>query len=276
MSSNHIGRCALCGKETELTYEHIPPRKAFNWFPAKTVNGEDYLKSNEEGRMPWDFSSLPYNNVQRGTGYYSLCKQCNSNTGTWFGDDYVNFVYGFHNFIVKLQPKSGMRIHVKEAVFRPLPVMKQILSMFCSLNHNSIDTPGIKMLRNFVLDKATNEFPKENFRLGMYLLASGIRRHVKFVVLGRVELSGFKYDVLSEIVTYPLGFILYLNPDQNLKMPCTDVTFFSDYKYDEECMINFDLPVCECNIMYPGDFRSKAEIFQCAKDSRIWNEQHEE
>lgn len=43
MSSKHIGICALCGKEKELTFEHLPPNKAFNFTPAKPVNGEDFF-----------------------------------------------------------------------------------------------------------------------------------------------------------------------------------------------------------------------------------------
>ena len=37
----HFGKCALCGKECELTFEHIPPRRAFNSTPARPVSGEE-------------------------------------------------------------------------------------------------------------------------------------------------------------------------------------------------------------------------------------------
>jgi SNF2 family DNA or RNA helicase len=39
----HWGKCALCGKECELTFEHIPPRAAFNSTPARPVSGVEVL-----------------------------------------------------------------------------------------------------------------------------------------------------------------------------------------------------------------------------------------
>ena len=34
------GHCALCGKCGELTFEHIPPKSAFNKTPVKPVTVE--------------------------------------------------------------------------------------------------------------------------------------------------------------------------------------------------------------------------------------------
>ena len=69
MSSKHIGICALCGKEKELTFEHLPPNKAFNFTPAKPVNGEDFIHaSDDKNRVPWDLSGLKYQNQQKGMG----------------------------------------------------------------------------------------------------------------------------------------------------------------------------------------------------------------
>lgn len=89
-----IGKCALCGRDCELTFEHIPPRKAFNWIPEKTISGEQLICSlTDSNRMPWDFSGLKYQNDQKGMGAYTLCQTCNNNTGTWYGDEYVDGDY---------------------------------------------------------------------------------------------------------------------------------------------------------------------------------------
>ncbi|MBP0967818.1 MAG: hypothetical protein J5722_09295, partial [Oscillospiraceae bacterium] len=51
----HHGRCALCGKECELTFEHIPPRAAYNSTPVKPVNGKDFFEVPDRAtRMPWE------------------------------------------------------------------------------------------------------------------------------------------------------------------------------------------------------------------------------
>lgn len=50
MGKRPRGKCALCRKECELTFEHIPPRTAFNSTPVKPVSGDKIIK--DDGRMP--------------------------------------------------------------------------------------------------------------------------------------------------------------------------------------------------------------------------------
>ena len=79
----HFGKCALCGKECNLSFEHIPPESAFNNSPAKPVSGDKLVE--DDDRMPWDTSGLKYEHQQRGMGKYSLCRDCNSFTGVYYG-----------------------------------------------------------------------------------------------------------------------------------------------------------------------------------------------
>ncbi len=91
---NHFGKCALCGKECELTFEHVPPRAAFNSTPTRPVSENEIFKEeviNDKERMPWDTEGLKYQNQQQGMGRYSLCHECNNNTGSWYGDAYITF-----------------------------------------------------------------------------------------------------------------------------------------------------------------------------------------
>lgn len=69
--SKHWGKCALCGKECELTFEHIPPRAAFNSTPARPVSGVEVLTEknlNDKERLPWDTTGLRYQNQQQRHG----------------------------------------------------------------------------------------------------------------------------------------------------------------------------------------------------------------
>ena len=75
MNAKHIGICALCGKEKELTFEHLPPNKAFNFTRAKPVNGEDFIHaSDDKNRVPWDLSGLKYQNQQKGMALFPCAK----------------------------------------------------------------------------------------------------------------------------------------------------------------------------------------------------------
>ena len=271
---NHFGKCALCGKECELTFEHIPPRKAFNWIPEKTYSGDQLINTVAEvNRNTWDFSGLKYNNDQKGSGAYSLCQSCNNLTGTWYGDDYVTFAKNFHYMMEKHKPNVGQSVYVK-AKLKPLPIIKQVSSMFCSINNFGGTDAPIQGLREFVLDKESNAFPKDNFRIGMYLFSGGIRRRCPYTVRCIMSSQGPVIETISEIATYPLGFILYSDPPENLRMPYTEITSFADFAYDEEYSLEMIVPVYECNIMFPGDFRSKAEIEQCTEESIKWEEDH--
>jgi hypothetical protein len=82
-----IGECCICGYIGELTFEHVPPRAAYNdrrvfeakmesllggeWIPGTAVTTGRYL--------------------QRGAGRHSLCGKCNNDTGAWYGTPYVDF-----------------------------------------------------------------------------------------------------------------------------------------------------------------------------------------
>lgn len=270
----HFGKCALCGKKCNLTFEHIPPRKAFNWTPEKTVSGDQLINCvADESRKPWDFSGLKYNNDQRGSGAYTLCPSCNNLTGTWYGDDYVTFAKIFHHVMEKENPTAGQTVYVKLKI-KPLHVIKQIASMFCSVNNFDGSNTKIQDLRNFVLSKSSNDFPKGKFRIGMYLFAGGMRRRCPYTVRCLSGPNGVVLEAVSEIATYPVGLILYFDPPEDLEMPCTDITCFSDFNFGEDCLIEMQIPVYECNIMFPGDFRTKAEIDQCIEENRKWEIEH--
>lgn len=59
--SKRVGKCHICQKETELTYEHIPPYKAFNWDSAKSIEGDEIMKLiTDDSRMPWEMEGLKY------------------------------------------------------------------------------------------------------------------------------------------------------------------------------------------------------------------------
>ena len=120
-----VGRCHICGVTATLTYEHIPPRKAFN--NTGVLLSEMHLDlPPEEDVNP---SKLWIH--QKGMGSYSLCQKCNNDTGGFYGTMFVDFC------------KKGMRI-LQASNYRPqliymmeilpLAVIKQIVSMFLSIN----------------------------------------------------------------------------------------------------------------------------------------------
>jgi hypothetical protein len=59
------GICHLCGREDRLSYEHVPPRAAFNSRPLVATALDELLGMS---------GNLPKGQIfQRGAGAYTLC-----------------------------------------------------------------------------------------------------------------------------------------------------------------------------------------------------------
>lgn len=48
MGKTKRGICCICGEEKELTYEHIPPKAAFNHFNLKLYDFYSYVTQNNK------------------------------------------------------------------------------------------------------------------------------------------------------------------------------------------------------------------------------------
>jgi hypothetical protein len=75
------GRCRICGKDGDLSFEHVPPQKAFNDQRLIAYSVEGWVtKKAAKGRQ-----------FQGGAGAYTLCRQCNSDTGAWYANEFVTW-----------------------------------------------------------------------------------------------------------------------------------------------------------------------------------------
>lgn len=269
MAKKHPGICALCRKQfDDLTFEHIPPRAAFNASPAKPVTGKGLL---EDDRMPWDTTGLPYKNQQQGMGEYSLCHACNNNTGSWYGDEYIIVARVIHYILSKPVRSNCQAIGIRE--IHPLRFIKQVLSMFCSINNfedNRIDT-----IRKFVLDKDAVGLDKSKYKVCMYLTKSYLMKYAPLSVVLRIGGAKSESIALTEITAYPLGFIVYFDPTDTFDYKGLDITHFADCQYDDIADIEIPLCIYEMNDIFPTYYRSQDEIKQCIEKNKEWNENNE-
>ena len=74
MSVKPEGYCHICGKYGKLSFEHIPPQKALNNNKALVYTGENAIKR-------YKGENAKYKNQQQGMGGFTLCDNCNNNTG---------------------------------------------------------------------------------------------------------------------------------------------------------------------------------------------------
>ena len=252
--------CSLCREKKKLTFEHIPPRGAFNSSPAKPVTGDKILGNSD--RMPWDIEGLPYINSQRGMGLFSLCSGCNNNTGAWYADFYIEFSHIIAQLLRGIEANGKIPTGLQVNDVYMLRFIKQIISMFCSINNSDRE---LDCLREFVLDKEQTGIDKEKFRVCMYFTHTPLVKYVPRSVIFTVGEQ--KFVTLSEITAYPLGFLLYYNPKGEYKG--IDITSFADYGYDVHGEVKFPYTCYEVNEALPEDYRTRDEIIDCIQKNTL-------
>lgn len=248
-----FGKCHICGKMAKLSFEHVPPRSAFN--DSQVV----YYKMHQ-----WVSNSLDELGKgkiqQKGFGSYTLCPKCNNNTGRWYGDAFKEFaIEGMR--IVQFTNKSPT-LYYNYYIF-PLRVFKQIICMFLSANGPDFREENHGLVR-FVLNKSETYF-ESNVRIFLYYNYSDKYRKTGLTITSTLD---GEMRVLSEITFPPFGYLMSLD-NSRVDSRLTEITFMKNYDYNERKTIPLRLnllPVCSA---YPADYRSKAEIDETVRINRL-------
>ena len=259
MNKKVYGICHICGKKKELTFEHIPPRKANNSNRAKAIVGDELMQHIAGNDKPWDFSNRKYKDLQKGMGLYSLCQECNNNTGTSYADEYIKFAttvgYAIHNEKIE-DSSNGFTLYLKG--FYVLRIIKQIFAMFAS-TLPELYISNRPELQKFILDKNYNEVDWSKLRLSVYAMKEGINGWTGIMSFLMQKEEQFEVKCLAELDLYPLCFVLEFDPKGECEN--TDITHLADgLKYDTKCDINLPLFYRSRNSLYPFDYRTKNEI----------------
>lgn len=249
MSKKIIGKCRLCGKENvELTFEHVPPESAFNNQRVQLINRSDALEclTNPDKRIE-DIDKLHYVDQQRGDGGYYLCADCNSKTGKWYVKAYSEFIQSAMKVIAPNDIKHGTCFKLETHGIYPLSILKQVMVMFCDINPTLSEDV---YLRNFLLNRNSNEFDKTKYRIFMFGFGGGyLRRSSCFGTFDSNTNSGM---IQSEIISPPVGFNLYIDPPENLKSLDCEITDFAFIPYNKKVDVEFILHTKGTYSMFPG------------------------
>jgi 5-methylcytosine-specific restriction endonuclease McrA len=80
--------CHICGTDGKLSFEHVPPRSAFNNHPVFVPHLKDLIE-----KLDCDFGNIKGKTHQIGAGEYTLCEKCNNKTGAWYGNAFADWAY---------------------------------------------------------------------------------------------------------------------------------------------------------------------------------------
>ena len=185
-NKNITGTCALCNtKNVTLTKEHIFPgakRNRSNKLPFQAKINDPIGLPILESQPPMDFQELSKKGVVRheqgGPSIYSLCKKCNSNTGTWYGNAYINWKDQWDQISISNLKQNSQTVE-RKITFNPLRLLKQIVSCFISVDYsdhkgNPLGSEHLRSKQPKLFDFVLNPKKRCNFsnlRIFVHLLS---------------------------------------------------------------------------------------------------------
>jgi hypothetical protein len=258
-TDKNVGTCHICGKVGKLSYEHVPPAKAFNSYPGFMHFGDELLRRGEA--FPWEFTTKG-KQMQRGVGFYTLCEKCNPDTGGWYGGSFVDFIYKGYKFIMGMGGTNSLLPQTKRIInledIYPLRIIKQIITMFFSVN-SPVFAKAKPELVKFVKNKTTKGLSREKYGIYIYILRGSLARYA-----GSVGILAFNQSrIVSEISCPPFGYVFEMNPKEEFRSRECEITDFGNlYDFNEKANISLTIPVYESNTPFPLDYRNKQQIFE--------------
>jgi hypothetical protein len=248
------GTCSICGLYTDLTFEHIPPKSAFNNSPVMILGGKEAIlhKPDEifHGKI-----------LQKGFGAYSLCAKCNNLTGAWYVNHFKDWCHHGIDILKRTNGKPGL-VYLHYLI--PLRIIKQIFTIFFTVNKNNLHSKH-PYLVDFILNKEKKYLPPE-YRIFCYYNWEGGTRSVGISGIGHA--NGKPPTILSEFSFTPYGYVFCINSDAP-NPDLFEITHFANYGYDEVKVMAMDLKVLPTFLAYPGDYRTKEQIYETIRQSKL-------
>lgn len=237
-----IGKCHICGVTEELSFEHVPPKSAFNNKPI-------ILRPYEGGRDRIQ---------QRGMGDYTLCESCNRHTNFCYVKSFAKFC---HMGMDILQRSNGNPSLIYMYQLYPLRILKQIIVMMFSANSEIFGEKHPELVK-FILDKK-QKYLNPKYRFWLYYNYIGEPRFAG--ITARTDLQRGSHVLLSEITYPPFGYVMtFENSDKRNDPPdnrLIEISDFANYGYDEFDYREIKATSLETYFEFPGDYRSKNEIW---------------
>jgi hypothetical protein len=243
------GQCQICGKQGGLSFEHVPNRKAYNKQAIIEYSWEDVFirKEKAKGKI-----------IQGGIGEYTLCEQCNNDTGSWYGGEYTRWARACFEFLKNRKPsfvEPDEAIMVLHDVY-PLRFLKQVAVCFFSV------TPGLAQthpeLVNYVLNKEEKRISEDcRFYLNLYFGTKPIIR--RWPLAGKItvhynegRLIPVGGSIISEVTHPPFALVM---SDKMGFAGAGDITPFTDFDYDQQLRnLTLKLRVIKGESSLPGSF----------------------
>lgn len=248
MKKKNIGICHLCLQEKELTYEHYPPKSAFNKNTSfYSISHHEYMEDFKEFHLKGKIKSKIN---QGGLGDYCLCKECNNFLGINYVKDYVKFSKICYSILQQEQKFKAIGFTLKRNEVDLKNFIKQITAIFICCNDLRF-TEIYPELLEFVKDKGSQSL-SEKFRFYLYLNNEEQLRN------GAHHFTNL-YGEICEFTFPPFGLVLNIS-NPNTLSGMAEITSFKEYDLLPFVEFKFILNKYPAYTPFPLDFRTKDEI----------------
>lgn len=231
-----------------MTFEHIPPKKAFNDHQQLLRTLEDHISGRPGG----------YLRFRKGLGKYSLCERCNNNTGSWYGPAFVDWTRQGFEWFNKVE---GEKILSLPYYVQPLNVLKQVMVMAVAMS-NEVSLDAHKEIRRFLLRPGQRYMPSD-YRAFVYFNMRGQLRFTSGMAILDTEGKGSDY-VMAEVALPPFGYCVTRPVGHRQSLAASkglyEITQFSRYGLDEWAIVHLRIPTRETNFPSPLDYRNREGV----------------
>ena len=241
---------ARSGSVGKLSFEHVPPRAAFNDRPVLVAADINQIIE----KFDCDFTNIKTKKHQRGAGAFSLCEKCNNDTGSWYGNSFADWAFQAYKILKYTEGEPSL--YYQFSIF-PLRVIKQIICMFFSANGPKFHDAHPDLVK-FVLNK-DDKYIKQEIRIYTYFSLGGISRQSG--IAGLLNLNKRCHHLFSEIGFFPLGYVMTIESEVPDNRP-VDISFFANYSYNDFKEISLRIPVLPLSTYFPGDYRTREDVMK--------------
>lgn len=250
-------RCRICGMEGPLTFEHVPPRSAFNRDRAEVMGLDAWLRRDAGG--PVERGKI----MQRGSGFESLCEICNNRAGrlyvpefrkwTQMGMQVLHGPNGAAAAFADTVEESYVLIEADDV--QPARFLKQVVTMFLAMSPPTF-TPLHPDLASFAQDPEWIGLP-ERYQIYLALYSGPYARFVGGVATLRnigTEKPIENHFVL-EIAYPPFAYVLSI--DENTPaLACGNLAAFADVSIHDRASVKVQLINGYGHTPIPLDYRT--------------------
>ena len=204
---------------------------------------------------------------QRGAGDYTLCAECNNNTGSWYGTELRRAAASavrllrdapLDEFDAKLEPTwAEVAFRGGEGHPRPHPLrfIKQVVTMLLATSPPELSTTHPE-LGDFVRDREAVGLP-DRFQFYLALFAGPFARSTG--VAARMTPEG-RVDTLVEVAFPPFAYVMTIDSDDDDAIPTQNITECSTVSYNATADLEMSLLIGFGHTPYPADYRTRAMV----------------